>query len=141
MARLDQWFEPEAWADVDAQLSPDTALLAIDADHPDTVVGFVTVRFEREDEGRITWMGVDPDWQRRGVGRALIAAVCDEAAASGLSRMWVETMSDQVEHAPFDQTRAFYAAMGFTPERELGDLAGNGLATTDWAIDLEPSVV
>ncbi|MFA7236231.1 MAG: GNAT family N-acetyltransferase [Phycisphaeraceae bacterium] len=135
--RLDQWFEPDALADIHEQLTPDTALLAVEADHPQTALGFITVRFEREDEGRITWMGVDPAWQRQGVGRALVESICAEARQAGLSRLWVETMSDQVDHAPFDQTRAFYASMGFTPHHELGDLAGNGLLTTDWALELQ----
>jgi len=142
--QLDQWFEPDALADINEQLTPDTALIAIpgaDADRPQVILGFITVRFEREDEGRITWMGVDPAWQRQGVGRALVESICAEAQQAGLSRLWAETMSDQVDHAPFDQTRAFYASMGFTPHHELGDLAGNGLLTTDWAIDLEPQVV
>ncbi len=133
--RLKRWFEPDAWPDIDAQLDADTTLVAIDG--RDQVIGFIVVKQVNASVGRITWAGVDPDHQRRGVGRAMLRTVIDEAQAAGLTELRVETMSESVDYAPFQRTRAFYAAMGFQPDIELGDRAANGLATTDWKLQLD----
>jgi ribosomal protein S18 acetylase RimI-like enzyme len=133
--RLKHWFEPDAWPDIDAQLDADSTLVAIDG--RDQVIGFVVVRQVNSSVGRITWAGVDPDHQRRGIGRALLQQVIEEALAAGLTELRVETMSESVDYSPFQRTRAFYAAMGFEPDIELGDRAANGLATTDWKLQLD----
>ena len=131
---LDEWFEPDAWSDIDEELGPDTTLIAVDQD--DDVIGFVVVKLTGDNAGRITWAGVDPSYHRMGVGKALIESVIREATDAGLDALYVETMSDNVEYEPFARTRAFYAALGFQAYLELGDTAGNGLATTDWVLDL-----
>ncbi len=131
VGRLDDWFEPAAWDTIKTTLAPDTTLLAVDG--AQRVIGFVVVRIERDAVGRIAWAGVDASAQRRGVGRAMFDYIIGEARAAGLTELRVETMSDTVDYAPFERTRAFYQALGFTPAVELGDHAGVGLATTDWA--------
>jgi ribosomal protein S18 acetylase RimI-like enzyme len=133
IARLDQWFEIEVSHTIGQQLGGDTTLLAVD-EATGRAIGFVVVKRIDEQSGRITWAGVDPDHQRRGVGRAMIAHIIEQAADAGLERLRVETMSDSVDYPPFEATRRFYAGLGFEPVRELGDRAGNGLATTDWEL-------
>jgi ribosomal protein S18 acetylase RimI-like enzyme len=134
--RLDRWFEPDAFRLISAELRADTTLLAID--ETDQVIGFLIVLIEDEQAGRISWAGVDPAWHRRGVGRAMIEAIAEEAAQAGLTRLVVETISDQVDYEPYERTRAFYGGMGFQPYHEWGDKAGNGLLTTDWQMILSP---
>ncbi len=138
VGRLDDWFEHDTWQSIAPQLGPDTTLLAVDPSG--RAVGFVVVRLEGETVGRITWAGVDPDWQRRGIGRDLFDHIIAEALAAGLTELRVETMSDTVDYAPFQRTRAFYQSLGFEPDIELGDRAQNGLATTDWSLDLLATV-
>ena len=135
IVRLGKWFDIGASHSIGEQLHGDTTLLAID-DATDRAIGFVVVRFDDARTGRITWSGVDPAWQRCGVGRAMIESVVDEARGAHLDHLVVETMSDAVDYEPFEATRRFYRSLGFTPYRELGDLAGNGLHTTEWRLDL-----
>lgn len=134
VGRLDDWFEPEAWEVIEPQLAPDTTLLAVDDAR--RVIGFVVVRVESDAVGRVCWTGVAGAAQRRGVGRAMFDYIIAEARAAGLAELRVETVSERVDYAPFEQTRAFYEALGFTPAVELGDHAGVGLATTDWVLPL-----
>jgi aminoglycoside 3-N-acetyltransferase I len=56
-------------------------------------------------------VGVRSDWRRKGVGRRLLAAVQDAAAAEGMDELWVPA-DDEDEHA-----LRFYAAVGGTPAR------------------------
>lgn len=130
--RLDEWFEPDAAESIIHEITSDTGLLAVDADN--RVIGFLVTEFDEDDfdAGRILWAGVHPAWHRRGVGRALINNMLNEAQHANLQRIYVETMSDEIDYPPFEQTRRFYQALGFEVHRELGDLAGNGLTTTDW---------
>jgi ribosomal protein S18 acetylase RimI-like enzyme len=39
-------------------------------------------------------LGVDADWRRRGIGRALVRAAMAEARAMGCSVLWVSTEGD-----------------------------------------------
>ncbi len=135
IVQLDQWFEIDASHSIGEQLGGNTTLLAID-DASARAIGFVVVRIEDARTGRITWAGVDPRWQRRGVGRAMIEQVITDARQAGLERLVVETMSASVDYAPFEATRRFYRSLGFVEHRELGDRAGNGLATTEWLLAL-----
>ena len=138
LTRLDAWFEHNAWDAIAPQLGPDTTLLAVTPDG--SVVGFVVVRLEDDTVGRVTWAGVDPAQQRQGIGRDLFDHIAAEARAAGLTQLRVETISDTVDYAPFQRTRAFYQSLGFIPAVELGDRAQNGLATTDWSLDLLAAV-
>ena len=52
-------------------------------------------------------LDVLPAWGRRGIGRALVAAVVDEARARGLAAVTLTTFRDVPWNAPF------YAALGF----------------------------
>lgn len=137
--RLEQWFEPEAADDVLEMINADTGLIALDED--DRVIGFMVVCFDDEDfdGARIQWAGVHPAWHRRGVGRAMFNWMLNEATDAGLERIYVETMSDEVDYPPFEQTRQFYAKLGFETYRDLGDTAHNGLLTTDWVFHITQS--
>ena len=76
-----------------------------------SVVGCVTVLADPL-PGRaslhLILMAVDPAWQGRGVGRALVGTVQDAATAAGFD-VWAAARSSAL---------AFYAALGFHP---LGD--------------------
>jgi ribosomal protein S18 acetylase RimI-like enzyme len=82
------------------------------------VAGFLT--WERDGDGaEITWMAVRADRRRRGLGRALLDALMTMLRADGVRELRVKTLSARVEDEPYAETRAFYAAMGFTEAREL----------------------
>ena len=89
--------------------NPDNALfLAFEDDIP---VGFLTAyrlqRFDtRKAEVLLYEIGVDPDYQRRGIGTAMVAACKDWARAVGAHEIWVLTEHDN------RAAKALYASTG-----------------------------
>jgi ribosomal protein S18 acetylase RimI-like enzyme len=63
--------------------------------------------------GEIYWIGVDPKYHRRGIGRALVEAACEDARASGIEYLFVCTLHPSETHEPYRRTRQFYEALGF----------------------------
>jgi ribosomal protein S18 acetylase RimI-like enzyme len=61
----------------------------------------------RPGEGEIRLLAVDPRARRQGIGRALVRACLDRAAALGLERMVLSTQEDMVE------AQQLYDRMGF----------------------------
>lgn len=107
-------FYPEGW---EARQTDDVANLLKDenvstwvAVEGAAVIGFVGVRIHPEDSmGEIYIVAVDPDHQRRGIGRALMDAGFDFMREQGMAMAMVETGGDP-GHAP---SRASYEAVGF----------------------------
>jgi ribosomal protein S18 acetylase RimI-like enzyme len=83
--------------------------VAVACDRP---VGFVAVALNafREGMGWIDIIGVDPDYQRRGIAESLTTVALDYMGGAGMDIAVVETGGD-VGHAP---ARAAYEAFGFT---------------------------
>jgi GNAT superfamily N-acetyltransferase len=76
----------------------------------DSTVGFVAVKLHSQSSlGEIYMIAVDPDYQRRGIGSALIEFALDWMKAVGMSVAMVETGGDP-GHAP---ARCTYEKMGF----------------------------
>ena len=75
-------------------------------------VGFVAVALNAYHErmGAIEIIGVDPDFQRRGIGEQLTAFATDHLRSRGMDIAVVETGGDP-GHAP---ARALYEEVGFT---------------------------
>jgi ribosomal protein S18 acetylase RimI-like enzyme len=61
------------------------------------------------DRAHLRMLGVDPEFRRRGVGRALVEASIDFARAHARSRLTLETTE------PMRAAQAMYESMGFTP--------------------------
>jgi ribosomal protein S18 acetylase RimI-like enzyme len=60
--------------------------------------------------GQIEPMGVHPDFQRRGLGRAVLSAVLRQLAARGAAQVLVETDGDR------DAAYGLYTTLGFEPQ-------------------------
>ena len=75
-----------------------------------STVGFVAVKLDSESRMGETYMiAVDPDYQRRGIGTALMEFALDSMKAAGMSVAMVETGGDP-GHAP---ARCTYEKLGF----------------------------
>lgn len=72
----------------------------------DSPAGFVLAR-DLGGEVEILSLGVLPAWRRRGLGRALLAAVAAEAAARHSASLVLEVAADN------EAARRLYAALGF----------------------------
>lgn len=70
-------------------------------------VGFAHVKLLEAGRAHLDELDVHPDHARRGVGRRLVRAVCDWAAASYLDAVTLSTFRVPPWNAPF------YASMGF----------------------------
>ncbi|MBD3884555.1 GNAT family N-acetyltransferase [Phormidium tenue FACHB-886] len=98
-AEVYQAFYPNGWrvsqqkAVEEVCSAKDTPVwVAIDAD---SIVGFVAVRLHLEDSmGEIYMVAVDPDFQGRGIGSALIEFAIAQMKAAGMSIAMVETGGD-----------------------------------------------
>jgi GNAT superfamily N-acetyltransferase len=76
----------------------------------EAVVGFVVVKLHGDDKmGEIEMVGVDPDFQGRGIGAELIEFALDWMRESGMSIAMVETGGDP-GHGP---ARRAYEKAGF----------------------------
>lgn len=67
-----------------------------------------------DNEGEFRMLAVAPQYQGRGIGRALVQFVLDQAQAQGLQRVAITTMTTMTS------AQAMYEAMGFhrAPERD-----------------------
>lgn len=75
-----------------------------------SIMGFVAVKLHSESSmGEIYMVAVDPDYQRRGIGTALIEFALDWMQVAGMSVAIVETGGDP-DHAP---ARCTYERLGF----------------------------
>jgi GNAT superfamily N-acetyltransferase len=82
------------------------------------VAGFLTWRTWYERAVEITWMAVDADHRRRGVGTALLEALAT-AVPPGVRHLIVTTLAETTPEPGvadgYAGTRRFYAAHGFDP--------------------------
>jgi GNAT superfamily N-acetyltransferase len=109
-----QAFYPDSWrvsqqaAVEDVCADADTSVwVAIDSD---STVGFVAVKLHPDDKmGEVYMVAVDPDYQGRGAGAALLEFALDWMKTRGMAIAMVETGGDP-GHAP---ARRAYEKVGF----------------------------
>jgi GNAT superfamily N-acetyltransferase len=86
---------------------PESVDVALVGEKP---VGWVCTRMHPEDNmAEIYVLVVDPDHQRQGIGKALLAKAKERATSAGMSMVMVET-GDDPGHSP---ARGMYEANGF----------------------------
>jgi ribosomal protein S18 acetylase RimI-like enzyme len=67
-------------------------------------------------------LAVDPSLHRRGVGRALVAALEADLIADGVKFLQVKTLGPTSPDEGYARTRKFYTQVGFQPLEELHNL-------------------
>ena len=83
------------------------------AEENDSIIGFVTYT-SKNGEPFIGWIGVDPQFHRKGIGKRLIEKVCEELKKIGAKELYVETPSrEEGLGNPYEGTYKFYEAVGF----------------------------
>ena len=107
-------FYPDGWR-VSQQKAVEEVCAAADTEvwvaiDSGSTVGFVAVKLHSENSmGEIYMVAVDPDYQRRGIGAALLEFTLDWMKIAGMSVAMVETGGDP-GHAP---ARCTYEKLGF----------------------------
>ena len=85
-------------------------------DERDTAIGFVHIAVREElvlpAYGMVEGLDIEPDWQRRGVGRVLMAAAEAWAAARGVGFVKVRTRTERAA------AHAFYEGLGYETVKE-----------------------
>jgi GNAT superfamily N-acetyltransferase len=82
-------------------------------------VGVLLARRHFAEAAEIHLLAVEPSLHRRGVGRALVAALQVDLRADGCRVLQVKTLGPSRPHAGYEQTRSFYRSVGFWPLEEL----------------------
>jgi ribosomal protein S18 acetylase RimI-like enzyme len=76
-------------------------------------VGLIALRYHFQTTAEIWWMGVKPEFHRRGIGALLFDAAGSRAEEKGCRTLAVLTLSPRSPYEPYARTRAFYERQGF----------------------------
>jgi coenzyme F420-0:L-glutamate ligase/coenzyme F420-1:gamma-L-glutamate ligase len=120
---LPEWFGIE---ESTAAYIADAATLPTFAAEPDA--GFVCLKQHTPGAAELYVMGVRREQQRRGVGRALVAAAESWCRANRIRYLQVKTLGPSRPSGGYEATRAFYEAMGFVALEELYGFWGDNPA-------------
>ncbi|MBI4801454.1 MAG: GNAT family N-acetyltransferase [Elusimicrobia bacterium] len=107
---LPKWFDSDARdRAIPADLRHQYGIVAVSEGK---IVGFITLFFA---EGRLNigWMGVRPDYQKRGIGSRLLARAEEFGRQHGMTEIATYTLGDSVDYKPYEATREFYFKQGF----------------------------
>jgi N-acetylglutamate synthase-like GNAT family acetyltransferase len=111
-AMLQSWFgKPEANAKYAGQAEVLDGYIAMGDRVPR---GLLLLKYHSPSSAEVYWIGVDPTWHRSGIGRALIKRAGDDARARGVRYLFVATLHPADPYEPYQRTRCFYEAMGFS---------------------------
>ncbi len=80
------------------------------------ILGFV-VFTSSDGKVRISWIGVDPESQRKGIGSMLLTEFEKSLKKSRIRELRVEIVAEPIEYQPYEKTISFYKKMGFTVEK------------------------
>jgi GNAT superfamily N-acetyltransferase len=110
-ARLPQWF---AQAESNRHYAEQAEILEAWVARVDArPSGLLLLKRHSPASAEIYWLGVDPDRHRRGIGRALIAAVEHRLREEKARFLFVKTLHPDVDYEPYQRTRSFYVRLGF----------------------------
>lgn len=87
-------------------------------------VGLASLDFHNEYTAELHIIAVHPEFHRQGIGRLLVAAVESHLKPLNYEFLSVKTLSPSRPNKEYEQTRTFYAAMGFRPVEEFKTLWG-----------------
>ena len=76
-------------------------------------VGLIALRYHFQTTAEIWWMGVKPEFHRRGIGALLFDAAGSRAREKGCRTLAVLTLSPRNPYESYARTRAFYERQGF----------------------------
>ncbi len=117
---LPKWFgQEDGLAEAEGYLHEHTGLVAVENG---AVVGYLTWQRLFPGSSEISWMAVAKSQHRKGIGRALVAAL--EKHLPGNSLLSVKTLDASHPSPEYAATRAFYRAVGFEEQMAFPDLWG-----------------
>lgn len=106
---LPEWFTKNGISHMQIDLKFQKGFIAV---YESKIIGFLSF-ITIEGEGQMGWMGVQPEFHRKGIGRMLVNKLIIELKEVGVKTLKVYTLGDSVEYEPYSRTRAFYRGVGF----------------------------
>ncbi|MEK6851821.1 MAG: GNAT family N-acetyltransferase, partial [Candidatus Thermoplasmatota archaeon] len=120
---LPKWFTAEGLEDIRRDLGSHEGFVAVRGDR---TLGFATSYPLDREVAELSWIGVAEEEHGHGIGTALVAAIAEAARRRGHRFLEVSTVADDVEYAPYAETRRFYRARGFADHRVDSKFYGQG---------------
>lgn len=77
-------------------------------------VGFFSIKMHYKQTGEIFVCGVLPEYQHKGIGKAIYKKIERVFRSERCKYIVVKTLSDTVNYEPYDRTRKFYKSVGFS---------------------------
>jgi GNAT superfamily N-acetyltransferase len=107
-----QWFTESALVEIANAVQTQNGRVAVGDGR---LVGFATYLLHNDgNAAELAWIGVHPDFHRKGIGRRLVIAIEGELKRKGFERLEVHTVATTVEYEPYARTRRFYHSLGFS---------------------------
>lgn len=120
---LSKWFNADGLEKIRRDLGLHEGFVAVD----DTrLLGFATWHPLDSETAELSWIGVVEEEQGRGVGTALLAAIAGATRRHGHRFLDVATVADSLNYQPYEGTRRFYRARGFSDYRVDSKFYGKG---------------
>ena len=82
------------------------------AEEKGKILGFITYN-SREGTAELSWIGVDPEFHHKNIGKKLVKRMEKELKKFGVKEFQVDTLSETEEYEPYEATRIFYKKLGF----------------------------
>lgn len=119
---LPEWFGiPEATEQYIKESADQVVFVSSETDG--STLGFLALKETGRDTVELAVLGVKKPFHRRGVGRAMFEAAYRFAKESGYSFLQVKTVQTG-RYPEYDETNAFYRALGFREFEVIPDLWG-----------------
>ena len=91
----------------------------------DRSIGLASLNHNNEYTAELHVIAVHPEFHRKGIGRLLVDTVVSHLKQLNYEFLSVKTLSPSRPNKEYEQTRKFYAAMGFRPVEEFKTLWGD----------------
>ncbi|MBL0887467.1 GNAT family N-acetyltransferase [Myceligenerans indicum] len=88
----------------------------------DEVMGILLLDPRYDSTAEVHLLAVRRKHHRAGIGRALLREVEDDMRSRGVRLLTVKTLGPSLPDPGYEQTRAFYEAVGFLPVEEFPDM-------------------
>ncbi|MBI2547620.1 MAG: GNAT family N-acetyltransferase [Candidatus Aenigmarchaeota archaeon] len=109
---LSKYFTPAARRNIRRVCKTQNGFVVVE----ERVIGFLLYR-KWKYTAVITWMGVLPEYQNKGIGKSLLKTLENELRKHGISELRVSTLAPTVKYKPYEKTRRFYFKNGFQKYR------------------------
>ncbi|UCH42305.1 MAG: GNAT family N-acetyltransferase [Dehalococcoidales bacterium] len=108
--QLDEYFVESAITRMGQDIASQVLYVAT---HMNEVVGFTVMDLKNNNVAEISWIAVKPEFQRQGIGTALVDRVACDFSSKGIEVIEVKTLSPDADYLPYEKTRRFYEKAGF----------------------------